>query len=105
METFLKRSIKKSYNTHYKNEEGVADQTIPLDSIFLASTSFIEIKRVIVWFFLISDCTVFRGKLTLKGKMPYFWNLMKRPSIATFIFRLSPLNDFLEINKVFYNDL
>ena len=63
METFLKRSIKKSYNTHYKNEEGVADQTIPLDSIFLASTSFIEIKRVIVWFFLISDCTVFRGKL------------------------------------------
>ena len=42
---------------------------------------------------------------TLKGKIPYFWNMMKRPSIATFVFRLSPLDDFLEINKVYYNDL
>ena len=63
METFLKRSIKESYNCHYSNKSWTTDQTKPLDSIFLTSTSFIEIKQVIVWFFLISDCTVFKGKL------------------------------------------
>ena len=63
METYLKRSIRASCNKYFSDGEGKVDLSKHLDGIFPTSTSFIEVKRVIVWFFLISDCTIFKGKL------------------------------------------
>ena len=63
METFLKRSIKASYKSYYNNPQRPDDKSNQYSIITLASISFIEIKQVIVWFFLISNCTIFQGKL------------------------------------------